>query len=207
MTTRLFLVRHGETESNRKGLALGRSDPPLNERGLEQAEALGSALCTERFAAVYSSPLSRARDTARPIAEGCGVEVTVDDSLIEMDVGALDGLDFASVRERYPDFIEKWLSVDGPSEAMPGGESLRAVQERGAAFLDRVADEHESESVCAVTHNFVILALLATVLGMELSSFRRLRQGVAAVSVLEREGGVWRVLKMNDTCHLDRLTG
>lgn len=205
MTTSIFIVRHGETESNRKGLALGRADPPLNELGMLQAKRLGEALRDEGFAAVYASPLQRALNTAERIAEACGLSVTVDRSLIEMDVGELDGLDFKAVREKYPGFIERWLSSDGPGEKMPGGESLVTVQERALSFLDRVTSEHAGANVCAVSHNFVILALLASVLGMDLSSFRRLRHGVAAVSVVEREGGGWRLAKMNDTCHVDGL--
>lgn len=205
MTTRVFLVRHGQTESNRKGLALGRADPPLNDLGLLQAERLAGALAKEGLAAVYSSPLGRTLRTAERIAEACGLDVVVDDLLIEMDVGELDGMDFASVRENYPGFIEKWLSIEGPTHAMPGGERLIDVRDRGAEFLKRIAKERHDETVCAVTHNFVILAVLATVLDAELGSFRRLKHEVAAISVLEQERGVWSVAKTNDTCHLDGL--
>lgn len=203
MTTRLFIVRHGETESNRKGLALGRADVPLNDLGREQAARLADALAIEPITAVYSSPLSRTRATAKQISDALGLEVQTNDLLVEMDVGELDGLDFAEVRERYPGFIETWLSNDGPEQPMPGGESLRDVSERSSRFLAFVADEHEGETVCGVTHNFVILTMLANVMGVGLASFRRLRHAVAAVSVLEWDGKLWRVAKMNDTCHLD----
>lgn len=203
MTAHLFLVRHGETESNRKGLALGRADVPLNDLGKEQAQRLGEALRGEPISAVYSSPLSRTRETAGRIADALGLDVLIDQSLIEMDVGELDGLEFAEVRERYPGFIETWLSGEGPEHPMPGGESLGDVQKRASEFLARTAAEHEGEAVCAVTHNFVILTTLVSVLGVELSAFRRLRHAVAAVSAVEWDGKVWRVVKMNDTCHLD----
>lgn len=203
MVTRLFLVRHGETESNRKGLALGRADVPLNEVGTQQAARLAAALGNEPIAAIYSSPLSRTLETANRIAETLGFEARIDESLIEMDVGELDGLDFAVVRERYPGFIETWLSRDGPDAPMPGGESLRDVQERALGFLDRVTAEYEAATACAVTHNFVILTMLASVMSGDLASFRRLKHGVAAISILEWDGKLWRVAKMNDTCHLD----
>lgn len=203
MTSRLFLVRHGETDSNRDGLALGRADPPLNDLGVQQAERLAASLGRAQLVAVYSSPLIRARQTAEPIAERSGLDVRVDESLIEMDVGELDGLDFATVRERYPEFIEKWLSDDGPDEPMPGGESLSAVADRAMSFLESVGRAEGDGAVCAVTHNFVILALLSRVLGMRLSGFRRLRHSVAGISVLERERGAWRLVRMNDTCHLE----
>lgn len=207
MGTRLFLVRHGQTESNRMGLALGRADPPLNELGLAQADRTAGALSGEGITVVYASPLTRTQQTADQIAAACGLEVTVDDLLIEMDVGELDGLGFPEVRKRYPDFIDKWLSEDGPNERMPGGESLADVRDRGVQFLERVRRERADQAVCAVTHNFVILALLATVLGGELAAFRRLKHEVAAISVLEDERGHWRITKMNDTCHVDGLSG
>lgn len=203
MTTRLFLVRHGETESNRRGLALGRADVPMNDLGKAQAARLAEALRSEPIAAVYTSPLSRTRETARLIADALGLDVQIDDSLVEMDVGELDGLEFADVRERYPGFIETWLSQDGPDHPMPGGESLREVRDRAWRFVERSAKAHGTETVCAVTHNFVILTMLASALGIDLGSFRRLRHAVAAISLLEWDGKVWRVAKMNDTCHLD----
>lgn len=205
MARRLFIVRHGETESNRQRLALGRADVPLNDLGRKQAARLAEALTGEPIAAVFSSPLSRARETAGGIAEALALDAQVDESLIEMDVGELDGLDFAEVRQMYPGFIETWLSSDGPEEPMPGGESLRDVQRRASEFLARITDAYQGQDVCAVTHNFVILTILASVLGTELGAFRRLRHGVAAVSVLQWDGKMWRVAKMNDTCHLDGL--
>jgi len=203
VTTRLIVVRHGETESNRKGLALGRADVPMNDLGKEQAVRVAGALRKEPIAAVYTSPLSRTRETADRIAEALGLDAQIDELLVEMDVGELDGLEFADVRERYPGFIETWLSSDGPDRPMPGGESLRDVRDRAWRFVERAAKTHRDETVCAVTHNFVILTMLASALDIDLGSFRRLRHAVAAISVLEWDGKVWRVAKMNDTCHLD----
>jgi broad specificity phosphatase PhoE len=205
MTTRLYLVRHGETDSNRQGLALGRADPPLNDLGRRQAERLALALAHEEISVLYSSPLGRTRETAARIGDACRLEVRVDESLIEMDVGDMDGLELKEVRERYPGFIERWLSDEGPQEPMPGGERLVDVQSRAESFLELAANDHADERVVAVTHNFVILTALATVLMGDLVGFRRLRHGVAAISVLEMERGGWRVTKMNDACHLDGL--
>lgn len=203
MTTRLILVRHGQTEANKNSLALGRADVPLNDLGREQASRLAKALSDRPITNVYASPLSRTRETAEPIGAALGLEVQIDESLIEMDVGELDGLDFGAVRENYPGFIETWLSDDGPEQPMPGGESLRQVSERASGFLEHVSGEHAGVTTCAVSHNFVILTMLVQVMGLELRSFRRLRHGVAAVSVVEWDGKVWRVEKLNDTCHLD----
>ena len=199
----LYLVRHGETESNRAGLALGRADVPLNDRGLEQVKRLGEALARERFAAIYCSPLIRTRQTADAIAEHHGLAPVTEPGLIEMDIGDADQLPFAEVRARFPGLLEAWVGADGPRQSMPGGERLVDVQERAWRTLKRIATLHEDETVCAVTHNFVILSLLATALGTDLAHFRRIRHSLAAVSQLELKGERIRVRLMNDVCHLE----
>jgi broad specificity phosphatase PhoE len=199
----LFLVRHGETDSNRDGLALGRADPPLNETGRRQAEQVARTLAGEAFSAVYSSPLQRAVETARQIAAPHGLEVRAEPGLIEMDVGEMDGLTFKEVRERYPDFIEAWRGSEGPATSMPGGERLLDVLDRAWRTVASLQARHEQETVCAVTHNFVILTLLTRALGLDPAAFRKLRHSVAGITVLEFDGERVTVLRMNDTCHLD----
>ena len=200
---RLYLVRHGETESNRQGLALGRADVSLNERGRWQAQRLDRARVGEPIAAVYSSPLSRALDTARPIALSRGLEVQVEPGLIEMDIGEAEGLTFSEVRSRFPGLLEAWLAAEGPNHPMPGGERLVDVQTRAWEAAQAVASRHPQEAACAVTHNFVILSILTRVLGMDLADFRRVRHAVGAVSLLDLRPGRARLVTLNDTCHLD----
>jgi len=186
------------------GLALGRNDVPLNERGVLQAEQLAAALSREPLVAVYASPLRRTLETARAVAGAHGLEVTVEERLIEMDIGELDGLTFAEVRTRYPGLLEEWTSGPGANMPMPGGgERLADVQERAWSAVTELAARHVEEAVAAVTHNFVILSLLTKVLGIELSQFRRLRHAVAAVSVVDFTPERALVVRMNDTCHLE----
>ena len=198
----LYLVRHGETESNRAGLALGRADVPLNERGMRQARCLGEALAGEPFAVIYTSPLARTRQTAEAIAGPHGLPPVAEPGLIEMDIGELDGLTFAEIRERHPGLLERWVSPEGQTTALLGGESLAEVRDRAWKTLEILGRRHENEVVCAVTHNFVILSVLTRALGVELSHFRRLRHGVGAISVLDFRADRVRVRRLNDTCHL-----
>jgi len=200
---RLILVRHGETDSNKARLALGRADIELNEHGRWQAQRLAASLKHEPIAAIYSSPLKRALATAEPIASSHGLEVQVDDGLIEMDIGEMEGLTFQQMRERHPQFLQAWLCDQAAHAAMPGGECLLDVQERAWQAIERIGERQEQETVAAVTHNFVILTLLCRVLGLELADFRRLRHSLAAKSVLEMGGDRIVVVGFNDTCHLD----
>jgi broad specificity phosphatase PhoE len=200
---RLFLVRHGETESNRLNLALGRDDVPLNERGLWQAERVAQALAREPLAAVYSSPLRRALDTARAVAAPHGLAVQIEQGLLEMDIGEVDGLTLAEVGSRYPGLLEAWASEEGPDQPMPGGERLVDVQERAWAAVQDLTARHADETVAAVAHNFVILTLLVRVLGIRLAQFHRLRHSLAAVSVIDFLPARVLLVRLNDTCHLE----
>src|SRR3989337_4449333 len=128
---RLILARHGETESNRERLALGREDVPLNEKGRLQAAALARSLEGLSVAAVYSSPLARAYDTARAVADPFGLEVQVEDRLIEMDIGEMEGLTPKELQAEHADFIRRWFTAEAATVPMPGGENPPAVQGRG----------------------------------------------------------------------------
>jgi len=198
---RLVLVRHGETEHNRGGLTLGSFDAPLNDRGRAQAAAVAASFARAP-AALYASPLSRARDTAEAIAVRTGAVVIVEPALVEMDVGEMEHLAPAELRERYPEFLRQWLSGDAGDARMPGGETLREVQDRAWAAVERMRALHPDGEVVAVTHNFVILVLMCRALELPLGGFRRLRQDLAARSILEvREGGA-ALVQMNDRAHL-----
>jgi broad specificity phosphatase PhoE len=198
---RLILIRHGETEYNRDRLALGRFDAPLDERGLAQARAVAGSF-RRPPSAIYASPLKRAFDTACAIGAEFGIDVTVDEDLIEMDVGEMEHLTGNELRERYPAFLRAWLSDDGADTRMPGGETLREVQERAWAAVERMRAAHPEGEVVAVTHNFVILTLVCRALDLPLAGFRRLRQALAAKTTIDVGEGASTLLQLNDDAHL-----
>lgn len=200
---RLLLIRHGETAYNVQQLTLGRDDVPLNERGRLQAQALAKKFRAEpEIVAIYSSPLQRAVATATPLAEALALPVQIEDDLTEMDIGEVEGQTFDQLRERYPDFLRVWLSEGLADVPMPGGESLRQVQDRAWATVEAIRDRHPEVTVAVVSHNFIILTLLCRVLELPLARFRRLRHDLAAVSVLELTPERQVVLALNDRCHL-----
>lgn len=207
---RLVLVRHGETEHNRGGRTLGRADVPLNARGRAQARAVAASF-TRPPAAIYASPLARAQDTARAIGTATGVAVAIEHDLIEMDVGEMEHLTGAELRERYPDFLRLWLgggggaagvSGDAADARMPGGETLREVQERAWAAIERMRAEHADAEVAAVTHNFVILTVVCKALNLPLSEFRRVRHGLASRTVIDIRDSGATLIQLNDNAHL-----
>jgi len=198
---RLILIRHGETEHNRGQLTLGRADVPLNERGRAQARALASSFLRPPDA-IVSSPLARALDTARGIAHATGVGLSIDDALIEMDVGEMEHLTGAELRDGYADFLRIWMSADCADARMPGGETLREVQDRAWACVERLRQEHAEGDVVAVTHNFVILMLICRAINLPIAEFRRIRQSLAARTVIDVGERGSTLLQLNDQSHL-----
>ena len=201
---RLLLFRHGETDHNAERLALGRQDVPLNERGRAQAQAIARAYGDgSGITAIYASPLQRAVSTATPLAQALGLVVRTEPALIEMDIGQLEEMSFPDVREQYPDFARRWLSDECADAVMPGGESLRQVQERSWAAVDSLRARHLDETVAIVTHNFVCLTVLCWILRLPLERFRGIRQDLGAVSVVELTPERNAILTLNDRCHLE----
>jgi probable phosphoglycerate mutase len=135
---RLLLARHGQTADNAGGLILGHRDPALTELGRRQAAELAAAAREAGVAAVWTSPLQRARVTADAVAAATGATVTVDEDLIESDRGEWEGRTLAELRNRDPSSFRAFLDAD-EGFAFPGGESLAAQVARTGRALDRVA--------------------------------------------------------------------
>lgn len=171
----ILLVRHGETAPNREGRLLGRSDPELTERGRRQSEALGRTLAGEAPRAVVASPLARCRATARAIAGACGLEIEVDDRLVEIDYGEWDG---RSLRDIPPDLSRRWR-LDA-SFAPPGGESLASVAERVSGWCEEWRDREQP--VIAVSHVSPIKAAVAWALSADPVVAWRMFVDVASVT-------------------------
>jgi probable phosphoglycerate mutase len=147
VTTTLLLARHGQTDWNRDGRFQGHADPPLNAQGRKQAQALAKQLEKEPLAAVYSSDLRRAYETARFVAVRRGLEVLVDPQLRERDVGHWSGLTRAEIEERFPEELRLWHAG-----AVACGESREALADRVLAAARRIAAAHAGETVLVVTH-------------------------------------------------------
>jgi broad specificity phosphatase PhoE len=199
---RMFLIRHGETRWNETKRFQGISDIELNARGHAQAHALAQSLGRESLAAIYTSPLIRARQTAESIARLHACPLLVEEGLKELNQGHLEGLTAEELRKDFPDFFPKWLKEPG-TLVLPGGESLGELQIRTWGVMERLIRKHSQETIAVVAHSFVILTILCRVLDLPLKAFRQFRQDPTAKNVLEftERGVVLRCL--NDTCHLN----
>lgn len=156
-----MLARHGETEWNRTGRWQGHADPPLNEAGRRQAAGLAERLADDGVAAIYSSDLRRASETARVVAERLRLEVVEDPTLREIDVGSWSGLTRAEVQERYPEGFARWLA----GEIGHDGETREQLTVRVVAAVARIGLTHAGGRVLVVTHGGTIRALRRHVTG------------------------------------------
>ena len=208
--TRIILLRHGQTELSVHRRYSGHGDPELTGLGQAQAAAAARALA-ERFAAeqvqiaaILSSPLRRARQTAAAVAETTMAEMQVRDRLIETDFGGWEGLTFAEARERDPELHARWLS--SAEVEPPGGESFASVGERVGAEKDAILAEFPGRTVVVVSHVTPIKMLLRDALGAGPSVLYRLHLDLASVNVAEfyPDGGA-SVRLVNDTSYLAGL--
>ena len=178
MTSRLFAVRHGETEWSRDQRHTGRTDVPLTEAGRERAEHIGAALRDRAFAMVLTSPLTRARDTASLAGFD---DAVVDDDLREWDYGDYEGLKTLDIRKDRPD----WFLWD---DVVPNGESIDEVAARADRVIARVRDAGGDSLVFA--HGHVLRILAARWLDREPGFGRHLELSPATLSILGDERDV-----------------
>jgi broad specificity phosphatase PhoE len=179
----ITFLRHGETVWNREKRFLGTTDLGLSEIGLNQAKEVAAAYAG-KFDAVYSSPLRRAFETA----EAVGESPTKIDAFAELYQGALEGLTFPDAIARYPDFFKEW-AVNPATAAVPGGETLKACEERAHQALTTLCDNHAlGQGILVVSHQMVIAALSCVISGDGLLAWREYTVGNVQASVFSWDG-------------------
>lgn len=200
--TRLLLLRHGQTELSVNRRYSGRGNPPLTELGRTQADAAARYVGEQGgVAAVISSPLQRAYETAAAAAKVLGLDVTVDDDLIETDFGSWEGLTFGEAAQRDPELHGRWLR--DTSVTPPDGESFDAVARRVRSAKDRIVAEHAGSTVLLVSHVTPIKTLLRLALDGNAGILYRLHLDLASLSVAEfYPDGLASVRLVNQTAYL-----
>ena len=196
MTT-LLLIRHAVTDMTGKRL-YGRSEGiSISKSGTEQAASLAERMAEVRVDALYSSPLERCLQTARPIEDACGVKVRPLEGVIEIDYGTWTGRPFTSLRR-----LKLWREFHGATPSaprFPGGETLAEAQARAVAAIEELVERHPKETVAVVTHGDVVALLLAHYAGIHIDLFQRLEVAPASVTAIVAGGGAPKVRRVNDT--------
>ena len=182
--TRLFLLRHGITDWNRQRRFQGQTDIPLAAEGLAQAHRLGLRFVGEDLAAVYSSDLSRAWQTAQPVAAACACPLIAERGLRERAFGVFEGLTHDAIVSDHGRDYQRWRARDWDFAISGGGESLRQLHARVLEAMSRLAQAHPAQSIALVTHGGVLDCAYRIAGGLPLLDPQRPRLMNAAINVV-----------------------
>jgi broad specificity phosphatase PhoE len=205
--TRLALVRHGETVWQAENRYAGSTDIPLSSRGHEQAEKLANWASSVDLAAIWVSPLLRARETVSPSEGVAGITARVDSRLREIHFGCGEGLTNTEIRKSFPEVFAAFQS-DPVSHHLPGGEDPRDVALRAIECFKEIETMYPRGRVLVVTHNTLIRVALCQLLGVPLSKYRTVFPTIAngALSEILLQDGHAALLKFNLPLEIN-LTG
>jgi 2,3-bisphosphoglycerate-dependent phosphoglycerate mutase len=203
--TRIVLIRHGETAWNRATRIQGHTDIPLSPLGLAQAERMAQALADEPLAAIYSSDLSRARQTAEALGRAQNLPVRLDAALRERAFGRFEGLSWEEIDKGYPEDAARWRRRE-PDFAVGGGESLNHFSARCLEAALRVAAGHPGDSIALVAHGGVLDCLYRAATRVALDTPRSWQLGNATINRLLATPAGLTLVGWNDDRHLAGLS-
>lgn len=181
--TRIFLVRHGETDWNVAKRYQGQTDIPLNDKGKMQAQKVAKRLASEKLAAIYASDLQRAFYTAEAIATHHKLSVVPMKAFREISFGEWEGSSFSSLDTGAREQIDK-IFTDPANIEVPGGENFQQMQERAICGIEELIAKHPNDTIAVVSHGAAIRTILCHALGMKLDNVWSIRQDNTAVNCI-----------------------
>ena len=200
--TRMYLVRHAQSEGNRGEYTGPDEDPPLSEVGRDQARRLAQRFARQRVDAVYSSPLRRTQETARAIAGAANLKVRTLDDLREVDLGQAQ-TDYEAFTEEDARSLRDRVANQPTWDSFPGSEGSAAARRRVVAAMDSAIEECAGKRVAVVTHGGVIQTYVSLVLGLERDFvFYAFNAGITSIRAQGDRRVIWR---LNDVAHLDGM--
>jgi broad specificity phosphatase PhoE len=202
--TFVYLVRHGQTAWNKEEIFRGRADVPLNESGLKEAELAAEYFRGKEVDAIYSSPISRALQTAEKIARVLGLKVVPHSGITDMSFGDWEGRPIREVEKNDPDRFRLWQEEPHLLK-VPRGETLDEVRTRTMAALEEVISSHLQGTVILVSHRVITKVLICAILGLDNSHFWQIDQDTTAINLIRYQNGKYALSLMNEACHLKSI--
>ena len=200
MSTKVILIRHGETDWSYQKRYCGFTDIDLNEKGRQQARELLKRLSKEKIHKVYSSDMKRTLQFAEIVFKDVPVKEMV--NLREMNFGIFEGLIYKDIMEKYPQIYGKWL--ERPLDiAIPQGESLNSMARRVRKALRRILSHNRNKIVAVFTHAGPIRVILCDILKVDLKEIWQIEQELASISIIEFVEGRGKVHLLNDISYLN----
>lgn len=201
MTTRIHLIRHGVTESNRQRRYMGRSEEGLSSEGRWQARQLALRGATLEIAALYCSPLQRARDTAEIVGQPHHLRPEAAADFTELDLSRWEGLTAAEIEARDGEAWQTWCA-DPARLRLPGIESFAALQQRVRRGIEGLVKRHSGSTVAVVTHDGIVRIAVLECLGISLSLYRAIPIDNTGLTTLDFAAERTYLRCLNDTGHL-----
>ena len=201
VTTRLLLVRHGQTELSHENTFCGVTEAPLTTEGHRQAELLAEHLRQESIDAIYCSPQIRAQETAQPIARMLGIELQTQARLREMNFGQWERSVRTELARENPQALAAWERGSWMAQP-PGGETQQEVIARVVPCVIDLLNKHTGQTILLVSHKSALRLLMGNMLNMSLPANRSLRLDPASISELRVTGDSTQLYRYNNTNHL-----
>lgn len=202
--TRLYLVRHGETEWNKASRIQGRTDTDLSSLGVEQANKLAERLSSEAIDVIYSSSLKRAMKTAGIIARSKGCTLYETEAYHEIRLGPWEGMTMSEIQEKYSEHLLTYKE-DPVNFKLPGAETFAELTERTYRALIEIVSMHKGKNILIVSHGTAIKAAIIRILGIEMNNYIKFKIDNASISIIDfydDNADKPVVFCLNDTCHL-----
>lgn len=203
-STKVILIRHGETDWNLSGRWQGHADSPLSQRGVSQAEAVGNRMQHEEVDFFFTSDLGRAKHTSRLLGRISGWKATPLETWRERDLGVLEGLTTDEMLVQYPKEFHSFRN-DGPDYQVPGGESFSKFYKRCSGALENLMELHAGKRIAVVTHGGVLGAIFRYVLKIPLETRRNFLLLNCSVNRIEKNHLGWNLVSWGDVSHLKGL--
>jgi alpha-ribazole phosphatase len=200
----LIIVRHGETEGNKKRIYQGWTDTELNQTGLRQAQRLAERLKDKDLDIIYSSPLNRALATAVAVNRYHGLEIKTVENIKEINFGEWENMSGQQLEELYPDYMEKWRR-DYTAFAAPGGESLEAAYSRINSWMQKLIRDNPKGSILIVSHAGAIRSMVSGLVGRGVKGHWNYIISNCSITRINVFDGFPVLAGLNDVSHLEDL--
>ena len=200
----MYLLRHGATANNlaRPPRIQGRGhNPELSPAGRLQAQAAATALSDRKIAAVYSSPLTRAIETADYTAKTHALKVQIAEAVIEVDVGRWEGRHWDDISQMDPEAYRRFID-DPAAHGYAGGENLGQVAQRVCPAIESLMDQHLGQAIVIVAHNVVNRVYLSGLLGIPVRNARSITQDNCGINIVRHQTDKNRIITLNSVLHL-----
>ncbi len=205
--TRLYMVRHGETEWNKASKIQGGTDTELSGYGLEQAKKLARSLADEAIDVIYTSSLQRASKTAEIIAYSRSCGILESDEYHEIRLGPWEGMTLDEIQEKYGEHLTAYRE-DPANFRLPGAETFEQLTGRTYNAVLEIVKKHSGSNILLVSHGTTIKAAIIKILGIDINHYNKFKIDNASISIIEFYGDTAEkpvIISLNDTSHLKEI--